>query len=91
MAVMHTRERMRVLTTRGQRWMQLDDGAASVVARHWNEVRRFLETGDEQPLLDFSQYLIDEQHLETDPMVIYALGHRGELNFDDLYGEGGEW
>ena len=88
---MPTRERMRVLTTRGQRWMDLDDEAATVVARHWNAVRRFLETGEEQPLLDLSPYRIGGQRLETDPMVIYALGHRGELNFDDLYGEGGEW
>ena len=83
---------MRVLTTEGEKWLDgLSWQETSDVGRHWNAVQKVLETGDEEPLRNMWGVTVGGFPLETDAMVIYVLGHRGELNFDDLYGEGGEW
>ncbi len=82
---------MRVLTTEGEKWMEnLPYGEASAVGQHWNAVRKALE-GDDWPLLQMWGTTVGGHQLETDPLVIYVLGHQGEVNFDDLYGYGGQW
>ena len=83
---------MWTLTTDGLRDLKdLTPSEASTVGSHWNAVQRVLETGDETQLGPFIGVTVGGHVLETDTMTIYLLGHRGDLNFDDLYGDGGEW
>jgi hypothetical protein len=75
----------------------LSDSDATAVARHWNAVRRFLETVEDADLSEFQAAElrgIDPEtgrhvvaRLETDPDAIELLAQRGEVTFESIYDE----
>ena len=78
--------RMRILTPDGVKEIEVSDPKdASTLGSYWNAVRRLLNTGDVQALLDFEGASVAGQPLEVDPDVIEELGFRDELDFDDIY------
>ncbi len=91
------RHPIRVLTTGGLDYLaDLDDRDATSVGRHWNAVRRYLETGHDDDLADFDNIAVtgrDEAgavrtaRLETDLDAIDRLAVRGEVRFESIYDE----
>lgn len=82
------RRPMRAVTTDGLLSLgRLNDGEASVVARHDNAVRKYLYTGDSSDLDEFTGVVIAGHLLETRLDELDLLGHVGEINFWDIYGE----
>lgn len=95
------RPAIRVLTRDGVQvvtGLSADDRAD--VARHWNAVRRYLETGDETGLSAFDDHLVGAielphqpnvvrggHRLETDPSVIEWHAVRGDVRFESIYDE----
>ncbi len=73
-----TKEGLKPLVPHGSR-------VTSLVAKHWNAVQRFLATGEEDVLRRFHGKRVAGYELETDPDVIEREGHRGALEFEDLY------
>ncbi len=73
-----TKEGLKPLVPHGSR-------VTSLVAKHWNAVQRFLATGEEDVLQRFRGKRVAGYELETDPDVIEREGHRGELEFEELY------
>jgi hypothetical protein len=79
---------LRVLTTTGvQVVSHLSDRDATVVGRHWNAVRRYLDFGDDAALADFDGEDIAGHELETRLDAIEWHAIRGEIRFDDIYEE----
>lgn len=77
---------LRVLTTDGE--VDIDtrgSRVASLVAAHQNAVKHFLATGNTTVLEPFVGKKVQGHELETRPEVIEERGHRGELEFEDLY------
>lgn len=89
---------IRVLTTSGLRFLYgLSEHDRSIVAQHWNAVRRFLEYGDDAQLSPFDRYLVtgndhgsgesERLELETDLESIEFHAVRGEVSFESIYDE----
>ena len=82
---------MRMLTPEGVEvvpvWADSDD--ASVIGQHWNAVKKFLHTGDVSVLVPFAAWRIQGYRLATDPAWIELWARRGELDFEDIYENGG--
>jgi hypothetical protein len=79
---------MRVFTTRGVEMIGgLSDTDATIVGRHWNAVRRYLEYGDETDLSNFQGVTVAGRFLETDPDVIDWHALRGDVRFEAIYDE----
>lgn len=89
---------IRVLTTSGLRFRYgLSEQDRSVVAQHWNAVRRYLEYGDDVQLSPFDRYLLngndhdsgesERLELETDLESIEYHAVRGEVRFESIYDE----
>lgn len=92
---------IRVLTRDGvQTVTGLTTNDRAEVARHWNAVRRYLETGDETGLSPFDDQLVGAielphepnvvlggYRLETDPSVIEWHAVRGDVRFESIYDE----
>ncbi len=95
------RPAIRVLTRDGVQVVTgLTANDRAEVARHWNAVRRYLETGDETGLRAFDDHrvgAIELPHqpdvalggyrLETDPSVIEWHAVRGDVRFESIYDE----
>ncbi len=83
-----TTSSIRVLTKRGV--LFLDDVApeeASVIGRHWNAVRAYLDFGDDGPLEQFDGVTVDGVELETDLDTIEWHAVRGDVSFESIYDE----
>ncbi len=83
-----TRASIRVLTKWGI--LFLDDVApeeASVIGRHWNAVRAYLDFGDEGPLEQFDGVTVAGVELETDLDAIEWHAIRGDVRFESIYDE----
>jgi hypothetical protein len=79
---------LRVLTTAGvQVVSHLSDRDATVVGRHWNAVRRYLDVGEDNDLADFDGVDIAGHELETRLDAIEGHAIRGEIRFEDIYEE----
>ncbi len=65
----------------------LSDEQASLVGRHDNAVRRYLDTGDDSDLEEFDGVTVAGHELETslDALDFYALIN--EIRFEDIYEE----
>ncbi len=65
------------------------DEVASVVGRHHAAIRRYLETGDQEPLRPFAgKWFPIEGGMfipETNAGRLVALGYSGDLGYDDIY------
>jgi hypothetical protein len=79
---------MRVLTTDGLRFLpDLSDREASVVGRHWNAVRRYLETGAVADVWRMEGTVVAGMRLETNLAEIEYHAIRGDMQFESMYGE----
>ena len=92
---------LRVLTTTGLRVVTgLTAAEASQVGRHWNAIRRYLETGDDTRLTGLTGVVVGATHppgpgvgtaggfeLETDLDVIEWHAVRGDIGFESIYDE----
>ena len=78
--------RMQVLTSEGKQTINLRGSrSASIVAKHWSVIRKYLETGDERGLQAFTDVFPGGKRFATDPVVIDREARRGELDFEDIY------
>ncbi len=59
--------------------------ARSLVGRHANAVRKFVETGDSTDLREFRGKSVGGRSLTTDPDILRRLARRGEVDFEDIY------
>ena len=95
---MATVERMRMLTTTGQRVLSVfaDSRASSLIGGHWNAIKVFRDTGDPSLLARFEGVSIGVQTsagfrpfatFETDLETIRRWARSGELDLDDPYEE----
>ncbi len=88
MAANQSRGPIRVLTTGGVIHLRgLDDAEASEVGRHWNAVRRYLETGDDSALAEFQHSFIRGRELAASATVVEWHAVRGEVAFESIYDE----
>lgn len=88
---------MRVLTTNGVWFLApVDALGASDVGRHWNAVRRYLDTGNDDDLAGFAGIELEgvdqdgTRHrvaLATDPDSIEIHAMRGDVRFESIYDE----
>ncbi len=79
---------MRAITRQGLVLLPgLSDSDASLVGRHDNAVRRYLDTGDDTDLQEFEEITVAGHELETslDALDYYALIN--EIRFEDIYEE----
>ena len=77
---------MRVLTTDGVRDLEVvDPRERSRAASHWNEVKRYLGTGDARRLDPFEGQTVAGFELETDPDVIDERESDGDLDIEKIY------
>ncbi len=60
---------------------------ASLLGSYWNAVQRYLDTGDEEALIDFRGVTVGVggSELETNPAEIEYWARVGELDFTDIY------
>ncbi len=88
MAGSQSRGPIRVLTTGGLVHLQgLDDVEATEVGRHWNAVRRYLETGDDSALAEFQHSFVRWRELATSAALVEWFAVRGEVSFESIYDE----
>ncbi len=79
---------MRVLTTDGLRFLpDLSDREASAVGHHWNAIRRYLETGAVDGLMELEGTEVAGMKLETDLTEIERHAIRGDVEFESIYGQ----
>ncbi len=79
---------IRVLTIHGLQYpSSLSDGEASAVGRHWNAVRRYLETGVVVELMELEGTEVAGMRLETRLAEIEHHAIRGDVEFESIYGE----
>jgi hypothetical protein len=77
---------MNVVTVDGTREVAVRGShQRSKVARHFAAVRRFLRTGDDEPLRKFEGEKVGGLQLETDPEVLEERGRLHEFDFPELY------
>ena len=85
---MNGRPPMRAITRQGLVLLPgLSDSDASLVGRHDNAVRRYLDTGDDSDLQEFDDVTVAGHELETslDALDFYALIN--DIRFEDIYEE----
>jgi hypothetical protein len=84
-------ELMRMLTTSGVEVIAVEVGsdAARSIGQHWNAVKQFLHTGDSSVLEPFAFTRILRYKFAVDPAWIQRWAERGELDFEDIYENGG--
>ncbi len=88
MAGSQPRGPIRVLTTGGLVHLRdLDDAEATEVGRHWNAVRRYLETGDDTALAEFQHSFIRGRELAASAALVEWFAVRGEVSFESIYDE----
>lgn len=79
---------IRVLTTHGLQYPSgLSDGEASAVGHHWNAVRRYLETGVVDGLMELEGTEVAGMKLETRLAEIERHAIRGDVEFESIYGQ----
>jgi hypothetical protein len=79
---------IRVLTTVGVMFIpDLPPSEASVVGRHWNAVRAYLDFCDERPLEQLDGGTVAGFALETDLDRIEWHAVRGDVSFESIYDE----
>ena len=79
---------MRVLTTDGLRFLpDLSDREASAVGRHFNAIRRYLETGAVVELMELEGTEVAGNVLETSLTQIEHHAIRGNVEFESIYGD----
>jgi len=82
------RSAMRVLTTDGLQFtVDLSDGEASAVGHHWNAIRRYLETGAVDGLMELEGTEVAGMRLETRLAEIERHAIRGDVEFESIYGQ----
>lgn len=78
--------RMRILTNTGVEVVDVfDRETASVIGTYWNDITRFLGTGDVSVLDPYLGVVVDGFELETDPDLIEDFDDEGQLDFRDIY------
>jgi hypothetical protein len=80
---------MRAITREGLTTLSgLSSTEASIVGRHDNAVRTYLDTGDASGLEPFEGVMVQGHELETgqDALDWYALTN--DIRFEDIYAEG---
>jgi hypothetical protein len=78
--------RMTVVTPNGPTLVEIRGSrTASMVGKHANAVRKFVETGDSSDLKAFRDKRVGGQPLATDPEKLRQLARRGEVDFEDIY------
>ena len=93
-----SRHPIRILSTRGLVYLaDLTDQDATTVGRHWNAIRRYLETGEDGDLADLEGAQVRGfdieagrpvvARLETDPDAIESHALRGDVSFESIYDE----
>ncbi len=88
MATSSSRGSIRVLTTGGLVHLRgLNDAEATEVGRHWNAVRRYLETGDDTALAEFQHSFIRSRELAASAALVEWFAVRGEVSFESIYDE----
>lgn len=92
-------ERMRMLTDRGLRVVNVEPGAsaASLIGSHWNAIKVFRDSGDASRLADFEGVVLSRSSIAgvqlgahrfaTDPAMIKHWAKQSELDIDDPYAE----
>lgn len=84
-------ERMRVLTSEGPKWLDVDSYSdASDIGSYWNAVRKFVNSGDDSGLWAFEGQVVEGEELLTDLDDIEYWAQVGELEFEDIYDDDGE-
>ncbi len=79
---------IRVLTTDGLQFVaNLSDDEASAVGRHWNVIRRYLETGAVDEVWRMEGTVVAGMRLETNLVEIEYHAIRGDVQFESMYGE----
>ncbi len=79
---------IRVLTTGGMITLSgLGDAEATEVGRHWNAVRRYLETGEDTALAEFQRSFIRGRELAASAALVEWFAVRGEVSFESIYDE----
>ena len=79
-------QRMAVLSTEGLVDVDVRGSAKrSLVARHWNAVRRFGGSGDVYELRRFAGQFVGGVELASDPDAVEEYLRRGEVDIDDIY------
>lgn len=82
------RPSIRVLTPEGVEFVSgLSATQTSLVAQHWNAIRRYLETGDDNDLADLEGLAVGGHPLETQPQAVETHAIRGEIDFESIYDE----
>jgi hypothetical protein len=82
------REEMRTVTTEGvEMVVPLSDHEASLIGRHANAVKAFINTGDVDALVPFRGLTVGGRRLETDPDELESLARDSELDYEDIYEE----
>lgn len=77
---------MNVLTTEGMQFLSPGGKReASLISNYMNDIGRFLATGDKSRLKKYKGKKVAGFILETDPDIIEAAAHKGELDFEDIY------
>jgi hypothetical protein len=87
------KRRMQLLTGRGPIVVTaLDSRTASVIADHWNALREYIASGDDEELATLSRQFVHVEEgdfeLLTHKPTINRLARAGALYFQDLYGNG---
>lgn len=78
--------RMTVITLEGPKLVEVRGSrVASLVGKHANAVRKFVETGDARDLRQFRGKSVGGQRLAADPKALRQLAQRGEVEFEDIY------
>ena len=78
--------RLRILTNTGVEIATVrDSDTASLIGSYWNDIRRFLGSGDLNVLDPYAGVVIDGFELETDPDAIEDFESEGQLDFRDIY------
>jgi hypothetical protein len=91
------RDAIRMLSTSGVVFLAaVTNTDAGIIGRHWNAVRRYLETGDSDDLEPFEQVRVTGRDdsgqarrvvLETDLDEIDRYAIRGDIRFESIYDE----
>jgi hypothetical protein len=77
---------MRVLTRDGIEDLHVSDPSErSIIGSHWNAIQHFLNTGEDDRLLDLEGERVLGRPLEIDPDRIEYWARYGELDFEDIY------
>jgi hypothetical protein len=79
---------MRVLTTEGLQFVpDLTAEEASLVGRHWNAIRHYLETGAVRDLRQLEGTVVAGRRLETSLTQIEHHAICGDVEFESIYGD----